>query len=308
MHTRKTPAHSRRGLSRVELIAIIAVVAGVICIALCAGMAGIMLPALAKARSSARQIKCGTQVRNTIQAMTIFAQGNRDSYPLPSLLDTKNQTVQDVGRAKDTSGNILSILIYNNSISPELLYCPSESSVSIAIDTNYQNSNPTAAVSPANALWDPAFRCDFTSGVGNNSYAMLMANGDTSAPEKDADARARLKFWSNTFNALEPVFGNRGPLVTGRDAAGNAVYNTRSNTMLIHGGRTTWEGNIGYNDNHVNFETRMDPQGVVYRTAGGNRPDIIFFDEPNDTNGENKFLGIWIKAGTLAKEYKGIND
>lgn len=308
MQTCKRPAHSRRGLSRVELIVIIAVVAGVVCLAVCGGLSVIMLPALGKARSSARQIKCGTQVRNTIQAMTIFAQGNRDSYPLPSMLDTKNQTVQDVGRAKDTSNNILSILIYNSSISPELLYCPSETNPNIRVHTGYQNSNPTAAVNPANALWDPAFRCDFANGVGNNSYAMLMANGDTAAPEKDEDARGRLKFWSNTFNAMEPVFGNRGPLVTGRDAAGNVAYSAGSNTMGIHGGRTTWEGNIGYNDNHVNFETRMDPQGLVYRTAGGNRPDIIFFDEPDDTKGENKILGIWIKAGKLASEYKGIHD
>src|SRR4051812_35764360 len=124
MRTRNPLHLSRRGLSRVELIVIIVVAVGVVCVLMCAGLAGIMLPALAKARSSARQIKCGTQVRNVVQAMTIFAQGNKDMYPLPSVADPNNQTTAVAGRAKDTSNNVLSMLCFNSSIDPMFLYCP----------------------------------------------------------------------------------------------------------------------------------------------------------------------------------------
>jgi len=301
------PRHSRRALTNVHIMMI---VGGVLlfCLLVVAGLAAILLPALAKARQSARQIKCGTQTRNVIQAMTIFAQGNKDSYPLPSILDASNQTVQTQGRAKDTSDNILSVLVFTCMISPELLVSPAETNSAIVPHTGYQVANPKAAVNPAKALWDPSLRCDFTSGVGNTSYAMAMADGDPDAAESDAKARGRLPQWSNTFNASEAVFGNRGPNVTARDAAGNVQYDTKSNTLGIHGGRRTWEGNIGYNDNHVNFETVMAPPGIVYRSAAGVRPDVIFLNEQDDTTGRNMILGVWVKAGTAAGDYKGIHD
>ncbi|HYD00100.1 MAG TPA: hypothetical protein VEB22_02640 [Phycisphaerales bacterium] len=308
MQTRLFPRHSRRGLTRVEVIVIVLAACGVVCVAVCIGGAAIFLPALAKARSSARQIKCATQTRNVVQAMTIFAQGNKDSYPLPSILDANNQTVATQGRAKDTSDNVLSVLCFTSMISPELLYCPSESNSNIRIHAAYQSSAPSAAVNPAKALWDPAFRCDFTTGQGNSSYAMLQPSGDIDAPESDPAARGRLSVWSNTFNATEAVFGNRAPLITGVDAAGQVSFNAGSNTLAIHGGRSTWEGNIAYNDNHVNFETSFAPQGVVYRTAGGRRPDVLFYDEPDDATKRNIYMGIWTTAGTLPSEFKGIND
>ena len=55
--------------------------------------------------------------------------------------------------------------------------------------------------------------------------------------------------------------------------------------LLIHGGRNTWEGNEGYNDGHVNFETRADPIEITYRRASGSPltvPDNFFVDENDD--------------------------
>lgn len=44
-------------------------------------MAGIMLPALAKARQSARMIKSSTQMRTIVQSMQIYANANSNQYP-----------------------------------------------------------------------------------------------------------------------------------------------------------------------------------------------------------------------------------
>lgn len=302
--TRAVPHRRGAGLTVIEvLVAIVAVVTILFVVIVLMGGPG------HSGRAAARQIKCATQVRSTVQAMTIFAQSNNDSYPLPSVLDTADQTVKETGRAKDTTNNTLSVLVFNSLVPPELLYCPSESNSSIKADAAYQHASPAAAANPAKALWDPGLRCDFTTGDAHISYAMLMPNGDTGAPKGDK-ARARLRRWSNSLNAQEVVYGNRGPLISGtRDSLGNPEYNKFSNTLSIHGKRTTWEGNIGYNDNHVAFETAMDPKPVTYLTADGkSKADILFYDEPDNADGLNAYLGIWVKAGVKTSEFKGIHD
>ena len=105
----------------------------------------------------------------------------------------------------------------------------------------------------------------------------------------------RLNKWSNTFTTTEAVFGNRGPgyVETAYPASGrynlNPTNNARpgvdSNTLLIHGGRNSWEGNIGYNDGHVAFETKPNPDGVTYRRTAGTPLtvlDNLFIDETDE--------------------------
>jgi prepilin-type N-terminal cleavage/methylation domain-containing protein/prepilin-type processing-associated H-X9-DG protein len=280
-----------RAFTLIELLVVIAIIALLV---------GILLPALGKARASARQLKDATQVRSIIQAMVVFAGNNNDEYPRPSRLDINNATVPGPEQEKDNTGNILSILIFGGSIAPELCISPAEANTqAIVRDDKYQYSDPSAAAQSANALWDPGFagtpidraqdrrRTVGGLAVGNQSYAQAMPFGK------------RASRWQNTFATTEAVFGNRGPCYTNTTGSPNGQYTLNpannnnqpglsSNTLLIHGGRTSWEGNIGYNDGHVTFETKPNPDGLSYRRQTGTPstiPDNIFIDETDEAGG-----------------------
>ncbi|MBY0308894.1 MAG: hypothetical protein K2Q09_09150 [Phycisphaerales bacterium] len=297
-----------------------------------AGMAVALGAAAARGpRDRANQVKDATQVRVITQAMIIFATGNKDAYPLPSALDRNNDTVKDQGRAKDTTANIFSILIFNSSISPEIAVSPVETNAKIREHKTYDNGAPKAAVRPNNALWDPAFSADFTSEKGGNfSYAHLEPSGAAIG----ADA-GRANRWSNTFNAEEAVLCNRGPEMTSvayadlprgmkqkhePDPAKPTYGNPASNTFSFYKGLqqrpgTWWSGNVAYNDNHVDFigDYLSPGQPVVSGARYLNSkeswmPDMAFFDEPDDPKGVNNFLGVFTKAGEKPSEFKAIWD
>ena len=287
-----------------------------------------MLSALAKARASARQIKCEAQVRGMTQAMIVWASGNESKYPLPSDFDVGNQTVAELGRAKDTTANIYSLLIYNGSISSEICVCPDEHNKQIRPYTKYEYTAPKKAVVPAMGIWDPAFATDFTSGKGRTSYAHLQPSGDfVVSGNKDKKGKpmmeptGRLSMWSDTFAMNEAVLGDRGPEIESvaagqADEVMSSKAKTKLNTSITlknHGAPGTWEGNVGYNDSHVEFLTTLNPSGAIsgnkYTDADGkNRWDSIYFDESDDAKAANTYLGIFVKAGKSPKEFKGIWD
>ncbi len=259
------------------------------------------------ARANARAFKDSSQVRGIIQGMIIWANNTKNSYPFPSDYDTKDATVAGPPASKNTSSAVFSLLVFNGFIPVDLCVSPMEQNPNIKPYDRYEFNEPKAARSPKEALWDPAFPVDFTGGrVGALSYAHLQ-------PSKGRRAE-----WANTFNTMTGVVGNRGPEIksVAYPEKGNPqpqLAKADSYTLRMYPPDESWEGNIGYNDGHVNFEKRMVSSNMnewptLLRKDGLRVGDCIFYDEPEDKDGRNIFLGIFTASGEKPEDWKSIWD
>lgn len=235
--------------------------------------------------------------------MAIWANSNKDNYPLPSLIDVNDNTVAEKGTAKDTTANIFSLMLWNEMFTPEMLISPAEPNQTIQACETYQFSTPASAVVPNKAMWDPAFNVDFTKGLSHLSYAHAIPVDPTGSAAS---------MWKNSFNETEPAISTRGPQITGEKVASNGtatpvLANSKSNTLAFFKPRDRWVGNVAYNDGHAEYEQSMTMDRVTFYALPIQR-DWLFWDEPHDATQSNAFLSLFVTAGPTRSAFKAIWD
>lgn len=265
---------SERGITRGEIMLVAA----------CAGLVlALFALILAQGRRVSQELRGGVNVAGVTRALINWTSDNKGNFPTPSLLDPDNQTVADAGSAKNTTANILSILIWNQSVTPELLVDAHDPNPIIAADADYVYKNPPKAVSGDFAAWDPAFSADFTGATpGNVSYT-----------------HRRPMDW-RTWTPRTPLVSSRGAAMIVPRAGDPPVFTNRPSLHLRNGG---WEGNVAYEDTSVEFlRTPFVSSGAIATT------DAIFHDESAGQDPRDVFLGIFTTAGDAASDFTPIWD
>lgn len=245
-----------QGFTLVELLVVMAIIALLL---------GLLLPALAKARATARQVKDQTQVKQIHQGWITASNDSQGLLPMPGEVNRAGVVPGrgDIDESKNNHANLHGAMIGRGYCNAQILVSPAEVNSKVVACATY-NMN---IISPANDIyWDNSttgFKADLTL-QSNTSYAAMPI---------DPTSRRKTE-WKNSGNSRFAVLGNRGPkagAVTGNDY-------TNSKTLLIHGGTKEWDGNIGYNDNHVEYGRTSYPENVkplAQAACGGGPTDLV---------------------------------
>ena len=231
---------------------------------------GLLLPALAKAKRNARSLQDSAQISQIHKAFLIFANSNRSRLPIPGLInrlpDANIGNVPGVGledKALNHTAALYSSLIAQEFFYADILIGPTEINENVVEMENYDYD----AYDPANDVyWDTEFSANvhLPPGLGfecNTSYAHMALVGE----------RKRRK-WKDTQRTGDPAIGTRGTGHADRDRGGQMTGDeyTLSPTLLLHGAKKQWVGNVVFMDNHVisNLDN-FYPQVTSYEPADG---------------------------------------
>jgi len=243
-----------KGFTLIELL----VVMGIIALLL-----AILLPALSKARANTKRVKCSTQLNQIHKGFQWSSRDNEGTFPTPGLADRlpvggvniPGKGAEDI--LQNDHAKVYSLGIMQNAFATDILVTPAEVSTFVLVMANYnfEAYNPLGA---NDQFWDPAFSANLgtatpAQGLSHLSYGTL-----------ELDGGRKSKQWRDSLDSRYAVVANRGV----REGSIEPNFYLTSKTLQIHGGAKEWEGNVCFNDGHVTFERKFQPDGVAQFTEG----------------------------------------
>lgn len=222
----------------------------------------------------------GTTEQDATQQQTIHAAMVRDSkgnpgerLPTPGLINRLPYNGQQVpgeggeDYAQNKTQNLYSACIARGLFGPQILVGATEVNPVVEAYTAY---NYNAYRPDADSYWDPMLqaRIDAVPSSTNKSH--------TSFAHQLLCGLRKEVYWRGTADANRPLISTRGTM-NGVNSGDSFV---RSPTLRLHGPPDSWEGNVCYGDNHVEYATSFYPPrstcGCGTYNAGAVTPDNLF--------------------------------
>jgi hypothetical protein len=213
-------------------------------------------------------LKDAAQLKEIHQSMLVYANDHDGVLPRPGLInrrpaadDPSGPEVEDP--SKNTSRHLYSAMIAANYFNTDIVVGPTEVNPQIVVYETYDYAayDPAADVS-----WDgdhpsgttPATETGFLADIGpggtsHTSYFHLALVG------------RRKDRWRTTADNTDPLLSTRAPH---RGADETSDDYRRSQTLLLHGSKKTWFGNLVFGDNHTEVSETFRPALVTYAPAG----------------------------------------
>lgn len=273
--------HLYRAFSIIELLVIVVIIVIVIAFYLVNGMNN--------AKAESKLMLCSTHMIQLHQGWILWSQDHKSIYPTP--LTISESTANKCAQKGNSSANIHSVMISNKLYTPDLTVCPSETSPYVKICEDYDYGGSSSGLSSADK-WDWDFSCDITGYA--NSARTGKYNSNVSYANMALTANRMKNEWTDSLNADFVVISDRGPQ--------DGISNSKSISYKSHGKKSTWMGNIVYNDGHVvEFKEQVGTQSPFGLATGklGAFDDNIFAQDDTRDN-----LDIWLAVfGDTTKEY-----
>ena len=268
-----------RAFTLVELLVVVAIIAILI---------GLLLPALASVRASARTATDSTQASQILKAMIIMAQEDaQQRLPTPGRINrlatmsagtaAEIQGMGDENPLQNTTANLYAACVAKEAFGTDILVGPTEypgsnvvvmgkaTSIGLPVDTEYDLTqyNPSA-----DKYWDPKFYCNLN---GNTPPAGQTAVCYSSYAHQALFGQRKAISWRAVGDSTRPLLGTRGPRHT-NDGPASAQTDpdsyANSPTLLLHGSKREWAGNVVFGDGHFEFLTTMFPTQTQFDCGG----------------------------------------
>ena len=247
----------QRGFTLIELLVVISIIALLI---------GILLPALSAARDTAQRMKNNSNVRSTLQAMTIFANDHDHEYPNTNIPNPDSNPT-DIDFAAQTPNGRALPLVFGDYVDPEILVNPADPEVGPAESAAIQDAEEEVRSDDRNEIGSDS---DFENTL---SYGMLYLH-----PEEPSDVN------NFPYNLSHPAWQDRtaasAALIADRTIGGEEDPGDGSVWD-----REMWQGSLGWGDVHVDYESDAIVENTkvgrsyVENSDGNPRDNIFSTDE-----------------------------
>jgi type II secretory pathway pseudopilin PulG len=265
---------SRRGITLLEILVILGVV-GVLMV--------LLVPLLSRRHGHPNlRLTDVMNLRSITQSMNAWAHDNKGRYPSPSIVDRNNAVLETVDPGeKNTTGAMMSLMIFANMITPEITVSPIDMAA-VQINAMYEYAEPSGAIDPLAALWDPKFKGtpkDDVPGakteVSHVSYAhapfakMRTLSADTSLTTA-MEAAAKVPILSGRGPIFEPDPKRAGAF---RPSHADPTRGKDSPAYTMHKMKGEWNINIAFQDAHVEYHPPTLDNGDHIFVRGSASPD-----------------------------------